>query len=90
MSGSFKIKKVNTFVPIFSEKHWPVLGIFILYLLLNVAYILCIPSFEGPDESEHYRRIEGVAKRKIMIPLDPKDPLRWGIRFINHRSITGS
>ena len=72
------IKKVSLFTAKFPGSYWPIFGIFILYSLINIAYILCIPSFEGPDESEHYRRIEGVAKRKTMIPIDPKDPLCWG------------
>jgi tetratricopeptide (TPR) repeat protein len=52
-----------------------VFGIFVVFAGL---YAVFIPSFEGPDESEHCRYIEAYAENAKIHPVDPKVPYRWG------------
>ncbi|MDP7396128.1 MAG: glycosyltransferase family 39 protein [Lentisphaeria bacterium] len=51
------------------------LGIFVL---VDLLFVLWIPSFEGPDESEHYRYVIALADRAPVHPIDPGDPTRYG------------
>ena len=47
-----------------------------------IAYAVFLPSFEGPDESEHARYIQAWAEGAAVHPLDPNDPLRWGYQVV--------
>jgi len=52
--------------------------VFVLFVALALSYVVFLPSFEGPDESEHARYIQAWAKGGDVHPVDPQEPLRWG------------
>ena len=52
--------------------------VFAIFLMFAGLYALFIPSFEGPDESEHCRYVQAYAENAKIHPLDPKAPFRWG------------
>ncbi len=58
---------------------WSGEGLVLLLLLaLSTAYVVGLPSFEGPDESEHARYVQAWAEGGDVHPIDPEQPLRWG------------
>ncbi len=50
----------------------------VLFVVLALSYVAFLPSFEGPDESEHLRYIQAWAQGEAVHPVDPQDRLRWG------------
>jgi len=54
----------------------------VLFLGLALAYVVFLPSFEGPDESEHARYVQAWAAGAEVHPVDPERPLRWGYQVV--------
>ncbi len=52
--------------------------VLVLFVGLSLSYVVLLPSFEGPDESEHARYVRAWAEGAEVHPLDPDDLLRWG------------
>ncbi|MFZ0547897.1 MAG: glycosyltransferase family 39 protein [Candidatus Promineifilaceae bacterium] len=50
------------------QRHWPLLAIIAVYLILSSIYSFLIPPFEGPDESQHFAYIEWLASGKGFPP----------------------
>ena len=51
-----------------ARKHWPLLAIIGLFILLGSLYMWVIPPFEGPDEPQHLAYIEWLAEGKGFPP----------------------
>jgi hypothetical protein len=56
------------------HKHWLLLAIIGLYLLLGVLYMWAIPPFEGPDEPQHVAYIRWLAEGK---GFPPQGDVAW-------------
>lgn len=54
----------------------------VLFVVLALGYVVFLPSFEGPDESEHARYIQAWAEGEDVHPVDPERPLRWGYQVV--------
>jgi hypothetical protein len=52
----------------------------VLFVALGVVYVGVLPSFEGPDESEHARYVQAFAEGAVVHPVSPEAPLRWGFQ----------
>ncbi len=52
--------------------------VFTVFAVFAVLYAVFIPSFEGPDESEHCRYIQAYTEGAEVHPVDPKALYRWG------------
>jgi hypothetical protein len=50
------------------HRHWPLLAIIGLFLLLGILYMWVMPPFEGPDEPQHLAYIEWLAEGKGFPP----------------------
>jgi hypothetical protein len=44
----------------------PVLGSILGYLLLGIALAMAVPPFAGPDESDHYGRVQGIGSGELI------------------------
>ena len=49
-----------------------------LFAGLALGAVILLPSFEGPDESEHARYVQAFAEGGDVHPVDPDAPRRWG------------
>jgi len=52
-----------------------------IYVVLVAFYALWLPSFEGPDETEHVRYVEACSIGESVHPFDPEQPNRWGYQI---------
>lgn len=50
----------------------------LLFLVSGALYVVALPSFEGPDESEHARYVQAFAEGAAVHPVRAEEPLRWG------------
>lgn len=52
--------------------------VLLLFVACCASYVVILPSFEGPDESEHARHVQAVAQGAVVHPVSVEQPLRWG------------
>jgi hypothetical protein len=51
---------------------------FLLFILVSLLFVAFLPSFEGPDETEHYRYVLALADGAAVHPIDLAAPTRYG------------
>jgi hypothetical protein len=52
----------------YARRHWALMAIIVLYLVLAGLYMWVMPPFEGPDEPQHLAYIEWLAEGKGFPP----------------------
>ena len=60
---------------------WPGRIVLPGFAVLALAYALYLPSFEGPDESEHTRHIEAWVTGATIEAPEPGQPPEWGYQI---------